>query len=331
MKYLLDVSHLQLELKKDDNWINPLKNVNLSIGYKQTLGLVGESGSGKSLTAKALLKLFSKTTTRIKAEHIRLGNIDLLGAGNKLMQKVRGAQIGLIMQDAQSCLNPTMRIRDQITESLLFHEIYSSKSKAEEEALRLLDLVEVPNSKFVLNCYPFELSGGMKQRVVIATAIAPKPKLLIADEPTSSLDIEAQDGVLNLLKMVQNEFLTSILLITHDLQIAKYFCDKISVMYAGKTVETMYKNDFAHGFHPYTQHLMNAKPTFQTPKNAPLSALKNKPIQTSNGSKCCPFFHRCPKAMKICLKQEPYTTTISEHHSTNCFLALVPTNEDAFV
>jgi ABC-type dipeptide/oligopeptide/nickel transport system ATPase component len=267
MRNLLEVEDLSLMIEKQEGWITPLKSVSLKIGYSQTVGLVGESGSGKSLTAKAILKLFPHNRTRLSAKKLQLGNIDLLHAGDKLLQKVRGAQIGWIMQDAQSCLNPTMRIKHQITESLLYHEIFSSQENAEEEARRLLNLVEIPSADKVLNCYPFELSGGMKQRVVIATAIATRPKLIIADEPTSALDIEAQDATLDLLKTIQQEFMTSILLITHDLHLAKSFCDHIAVMYQGKTIETLSKKQFLMPCHPYTRHLMMSKPTLTTPKD----------------------------------------------------------------
>ncbi len=278
MKNLLEIEQLQLFLKKEFTWIKPLENVTFSIGYQQTVGLVGESGSGKSLTAKSILKLFSMRSAKIDAKKMQLGNIDLISAGKKLMEKIRGAQIGFVMQDAQSCLNPTMRIKNQIIESLLFHEIYSDEKKAIIEAKNLLDLVEISNSSDVLNRYPFELSGGMKQRVVIAAAIAPKPKLLIADEPTSALDMESQEATLNLLKMIQDEFLTSILLITHDLNLAKVFSQKIVVMYAGKTIETLESGQFNHASHPYTQHLMQAKPTLKTPKGAILSTFDYQKI-----------------------------------------------------
>ena len=319
MRHLLEIENLELIIQKEGDWIKPLQNVNLTIGYSQTVGLVGESGSGKSLTARAILKLLPKNNVVLNAKRLLLGNIDLLCAGKKLIQKVRGAQIGFIMQDAQSCLNPTMRIKYQIMESLLFHQIYSEASQAEKEALRLLELVEIPSAKQVMNSYPFELSGGMKQRVVIATAIATRPKLLIADEPTSALDMESQDATLNLLKTIQKEFLTSILLITHDLHLAKTFCDKISVMYQGKTIETLSKERFHQAFHPYTQHLMLSKPTLNTPKDLSLPVLKNHSIDFKI-DEACPFVNRCAHAMNICQRQIPHLKKINHDHTVSCFM-----------
>lgn len=329
MKQLLEVENLELLIHKENSWIKPLQNVNLTIGYSQTVGLVGESGSGKSLTARAILKLLPKKNCSLNAKKLLLGNIDLLSAGKKLIQKVRGAQIGLIMQDAQSCLNPTMKIKSQIMESLLFHEIYSDKLQAEKEAQRLLELVEIPSASQVMNCYPFELSGGMKQRVVIATAIATRPKLLIADEPTSALDMESQDATLNLLKTIQNEFLTSILLITHDLHLAKTFCDKISVMYQGQTIETLSQDRYQSAFHPYTQHLMLSKPTLKTPKDISLPVLKNLPFE-SNQYHSCPFVNRCKEAMRICHSNNPTLAKIHPNHMVSCFLAQKKVNQEVF-
>ncbi len=323
MNPLFELEHLSIFLKKESEWIQPIKDVSFSIGYQETVGLVGESGSGKTLTQRAILKLFSKKTTSIRAEKMRIGNIDLLTAGKKLIQKISGSQIGLIMQDPQTCLNPTMKIQDQIIESLLIHQIYTDKASAYQEAKRLLDLVEIKEIDRVLNAYPFELSGGMKQRVVIAAACATKPKLLIADEPTSALDLESQDATLKLLKTIQKEFLTSILLITHDLNVAYSFCDKIVVLFAGSSVESLTKKDFHRPFHPYTQHLMQSKPTLFTPRQQPLKILENEapffPIH--NG---CPFVSRCPDAMKICLKQKPHHLFIAQEHQVACFKSLLP-------
>jgi len=330
MKNLLTVENLEVSLKKDDEWIQPINDVNFTVGYQETVGLVGESGSGKSLSARAILKLFSKQEIRIQAKQILLGNIDLQSAGRKLMQKVLGIQVGIIMQDTQSCLDPTMKIREQIIESMLFHKIFSDKEKAICEAKKLLDLVEIPNSAHVLNCYPFELSGGMKQRVVIATTIATKPKLLIADEPTSALDMESEEATLDLLRLIQKEFLTSILLITHDLKLAKNFCEKIVVMYQGRTIETLSKQHYHQPYHPYTQHLLHSKPTFKTPKDLPLLTLENERPKLKTQTACA-FVHKCPKAMKICSYSAPFSSKIHPEHEVSCFLASVPKLEESFV
>ena len=327
MKSLLSVQNLKVGIKQEREWIFPILDVNLEVGYRETVGLVGESGSGKSLTAMALLKLLSKLTTRIEAKKMQLGNINLLSAEKKLMQKVLGAQVGFVMQNAQGCLNPTMKIKDQIIESMLIHGIFSDKAQALFESKRLLDLVEIQNSSHVLNCYPYELSGGMKQRVVIAAAVATKPKLLIADEPTSSLDIESQEATLDLFKTIQNEFYTSILLITHDLNLAKNFCEKITVMYAGKTIESMRKTAYSNSFHPYTQHLLDSKPTLKSSKEIPLFTLEQRSAKVSPNHHC-PFVFRCPKAMNICVKNCPVQYNLNDHHQVSCFLAQAPIFED---
>lgn len=327
MKNLLTIQNLNVSIHHDDEWITPIHDVNFTIGYQQTVGLVGESGSGKSLTARAILKLLSRRSTKIQAGKMQLGNIDLLAAGKKLMQKVLGSQVGFVMQDCQGCLNPTMKIADQITESILAHKIVSSKQAAITEAKRLLDLVEINNSLSVLNSYPFELSGGMKQRIAIATAVATKPKLLIADEPTSALDMESQEATLELIQTIQNEFLMSVLLITHDLNLAKNFCDKIVVMYAGRTIETLEKQDYLFPFHPYTKHLLHSKPTIHTPKHQPLFCLE-KDLNITDSKRGCPFASRCPQAMNICSKFIPEEIEMQTNHHVSCFLCMNRTLEE---
>jgi oligopeptide/dipeptide ABC transporter ATP-binding protein len=319
MTPLLCAQDLKLSIYHQGKWITPLKGVNLTINHGQIVGLVGESGSGKSLTARALLKLFPGRQYQMSAKSLTFNQVDLLSAKEPIMQTIRGKGIGLILQNAQSCLNPTMKIGAQIEESLLIHQIVSNKKEAISEGKRLLDLVKIINVDKVYQQYPFELSGGMRQRVVCATAVASRPKILIADEPTSALDLETTSFFLKLLKQIQYEFGSSILLITHDLNLAKAFCDQIVVMYGGQTIETFEKAHFNSPFHPYTQLLMQCTPTLTSSKSLPLDTIPGS-FQFSSQSNGCVFADRCHKAMNICVKKPPTIETVSTNHHVNCFL-----------
>ena len=319
MSPLLCVQDLKLSVHHQGNWVTPLRDVNFTIDHGEIVGLVGESGSGKSLTARALLKLFHGMQYQMTAKCLTFDTTNILSAKETTMQKIRGKGIGLILQNAQSCLNPTMRIGTQIEESLLTHGIVSSKADAIYEGKRLLDLVKIIDVDKVYHQYPFELSGGMRQRVVIACAVTSRPKILIADEPTSALDLETTSFFLKLLKQIQTEFGSGILLITHDLMLAKAFCDQIVVMYGGETIETLEKAHFDAPFHPYTQLLMQSKPTLITPKNRPLETIPGS-FQLSSQDMACVFANRCPNAMNICVRKPPTTESVSKTHHVKCFL-----------
>ena len=320
MNSTLIVQNLKASIQSNCQWVDILNNVTFSVDQEQIVGLVGESGSGKTFTIYAILKLLSKKKTRIDAKKLQIGNIDLLNAGEKLMQKILGSQVGFVIQNAQNCLNPSRKIKDQMIEGMIFHKLFPTKESAMREAIRLLDLVEIANSKKILESYPFELSGGMRQRVAIATTIAAKPKLLIADEPTSSLDLFSQEATLNLLKSLQKELKMSILLITHDLSIAKNFCDKIVVMYEGRTVETLNLQESIYPIHPYTKYLMASKPSFKTDKSIPLMTLKN-PLNINKSYQGCPFAKNCEYSKPICHQKIPETIQLQKNHFVDCFLA----------
>lgn len=306
MSPLLQVKNLKVSFKQHFKKTDAVRGVSFDVFPGDTIGIVGESGCGKSVMVKALLKLFSSPSASIEEGEVFYQNQDLLLLSEKALRGIRGREIGMIFQDPMTSLNPTMKIGKQIIESLLKHNLSTSHKAAHTRALSLLSLVGIPQPDIRIMQYPHELSGGMRQRVMIALALAPAPKLLIADEPTTALDVTIQAQILQLLREIQQKTHTSILLITHDLSIVAGFCNKVIVMYAGKIVETAPVNTlFKQPKHPYTKRLLASIPRLDLPKQLELQPISGSPPDLSHTFKGCSFAPRCHVPLNICLQEAP--------------------------
>jgi oligopeptide/dipeptide ABC transporter ATP-binding protein len=313
---LLEIRNLAVDFEMKKTTIHAVRNVSLTLQKGETHCVVGESGCGKSVSSFAIMNLIEQNGKITNGEIIFDGR-DLRKIGENEFRKIRGKEISMIFQDPMNSLNPVYRCGDQIAEALTNHTEISKKD-ALAEAARVLDLVKVPLVQKRLMQYPHELSGGLRQRIMIAAAIICKPKLLIADEPTTALDVTVQKEILNLLADLQKEMGMAILFITHDLGIVRKIADKISVLYAGEVVESATSNAlFTSPKHPYTQGLLNAIPKIGE------SCEKLKPIKgdlpdPSKEIFSCAFEPRCPKSGEICKTQKPPTNEINGH-SFMCF------------
>ncbi|WP_211745840.1 ABC transporter ATP-binding protein [Paenibacillus sp. Marseille-Q4541] len=318
MNNLLEVKDLQVSFFTYAGEVQAVRDVSFSLGQGETLAIVGESGSGKSVTSKSIMKLLAKTA-KIKSGSILFEGKELTGLPEKQMQNIRGKEIALIFQDPMTSLNPTMTIGKQIYEVLKKHQSMAT-AQASKRALELLEQVGIPNPEKRLKQYPHQLSGGMRQRIVIAIALACNPKILIADEPTTALDVTIQAQILELMKEIQTKLGTSIVLITHDLGVVANMASRVAVMYAGKIVETGTVDEiFYEGKHPYTWGLMASMPKLHE-KSEELIAIPGTPPDLSDPPKGCPFVARCSYAMEICHGHMPAYTEHSDTHRAACWL-----------
>ena len=277
-----------------------MRGVSFSLKKGETLAIVGESGSGKSVTAKSIMRLLPKHSAVIPQGEIKFEGRDLLDLPLKDMQKVRGSEISMVFQDPMTSLNPTMKIGKQIMEGLKKHQTLT-KSVARQRALEMLELVGIPNAKTRLDAYPHQFSGGMRQRVVIAMALACIPKVLIADEPTTALDVTIQAQILRLMKDLQEKMDTAIVLITHDLGVVANMADKVAVMYAGEVVEYGTLDEiFYETQHPYTLGLLGSMPNLNAKRSEPLIPIPGSPPDLATLGTGCPFAARCPYTMAVC-------------------------------
>lgn len=289
-----------------------VRGVNFDLYPGEVLGIVGESGSGKSAMVKAILQLLSPHKANLEGKILYQEN-DLLSLSEKQMQKIRGSKISMIFQDPMTSLNPTMKIGKQIVEGYLRHFPHTSKNKAKELAISLLERVGIQDAEKRFDAYPHTLSGGMRQRVMIALAIICHPEILIADEATTALDVTIQAQILHLLKDLQKSLKVSILFITHDLNVAAEFCDRILVMYAGKIVEegptiSLFQNPQ----HPYTDLLLKARPKLSQSKEEPLIPILGTPPILTAPPQGCTFAPRCPYQEPACLKGEPSLLSLND-------------------
>lgn len=317
---ILDVDNLHVSFKTRNGAITAVRGVSFSLKKGETLAIVGESGSGKSVTAKTIMRLLPKHSAVIPQGEIKYENRDLLNLPLKEMQKVRGSEISMVFQDPMTSLNPTMKIGKQIMEGLTKHQALT-KSVARQKALEMLELVGIPNAKERLNAYPHQFSGGMRQRVVIAMALACNPKVLIADEPTTALDVTIQAQILQLMKNLQEKMDTAIVLITHDLGVVANMADRVAVMYAGEVVEYGTLDEvFYETQHPYTLGLLGSMPNLNASRSEPLIPIPGSPPDLATLGTGCPFAARCPYTMKVCHDHHPKKTQLSESHSVLCWL-----------
>jgi oligopeptide/dipeptide ABC transporter ATP-binding protein len=314
---VLSVQDLTVEFRGDSGWVTAVRNVSFDIGKRECLGIVGESGSGKSVSALSILRLHARATTRMPTGRILFGGRDLLTLPERELRRVRGAQVAMIFQDPMSSLNPVLTIADQIVEPLRLHQGLSVAA-ARKRAIELLDLVRIPDAARRIDEYPHRLSGGMRQRVVIAIAIACQPKLLIADEPTTALDVTIQSQILQLLKDLQSELDMSVALITHDLGVIAQFADRVVVMYAGQVIESApVAPVFDRPLHPYTDGLLAAIPRLDGPPGR-LSSIPGSIPDPSLHIPGCRFSPRCPEAIKACHEHPPALHSAGSEHWTRC-------------
>jgi len=318
---LLRIKNLAVSFDGKDKQLRAVRGVSFDLYEGESLALVGESGCGKTITAKTILRLVNAPSFRISEGQILYKGQDLLQLSELQMQKIRGKEIGMIFQDPMTSLNPTMKIGKQIIEGILLHFSSMSYYEAKKKSIELLRLVGIPHPELRFEQYPHELSGGMRQRVMIAIAIAPSPKILIADEPTTALDVTIQAQILELLKEIQIKTRTSILFITHDLSIVSSFCHRAVVMYAGRIVESApVEKIFRSPNHPYTNRLLQSIPRLDGKSESNLLHIEGAPPDLSKSLVGCAFCPRCDKAMNICCKQSPPDFSVSEKHVTSCWL-----------
>ncbi len=316
---LLDVQHLQTHFFTRGGVVKSVEDVSFYINEGETLGLVGESGCGKSVTSLSIMRLVESPPGKIVGGKVLFKGEDIVQMEEDELYKLRGGKIAMIFQDPMTSLNPLFTVGFQISEAVKTHLKLDDKA-ANDRAVQMLDLVRIPEARRRMNHYPHEFSGGMRQRVMIAIALSCNPSLLIADEPTTALDVTIQAQVLDLMKGLAQEFNTATLLITHDLGVVAGTCERVAVMYAGRIVETApTRTIFKNPAHPYTQALLNAVPRADTPRGAKLAAIGGQPPNLVNLPKGCPFAPRCRKAQARCRQELPLLETVGPNQQAACF------------
>ena len=319
MADVLTIENLHVSFDTYAGEVHAVRGVSLHVGEGEVLAIVGESGCGKSVTAQTVMKLNPMPPARIKEGSIDLCGEDIVAANEKKMQDIRGRLVSMIFQDPMTCLNPTMKVGRQLTEAICQHRKLS-KDEAKKEAVRLLEMVQIPNAAERAEQYPHEFSGGMRQRAMIAMAMSCEPKLLIADEPTTALDVTIQAQIMQLMAKVREETGTAIILITHDLGVVANLADRVAVMYAGKIVETGTAEDiFYRPKHPYTQALLKSLPTVETSREEKLVSIAGTPPDLFMPPKGCEFASRCEHCMKVCKKHVPPTYEVGAGHKAVCW------------
>ncbi|MCS1351775.1 ABC transporter ATP-binding protein [Mechercharimyces sp. CAU 1602] len=320
MDHLLEVKDLHVSFHTFAGEVYAVRGVNLTLNKGEALAIVGESGSGKSVTAQSIMRLIPMPPGEIKEGSIQFEGKGLTELPEKEMYKMRGSEIAMIFQDPMTSLNPTMTIGQQIVEGLLWHQDIS-KGEAWKRAEEMLRLVGIPHPESRIKSYPHQFSGGMRQRAMIAIALACNPKVLIADEPTTALDVTIQAQILDLMKDLQEKTNTAIILITHDLGVVAETAQRVAVMYGGKVVETgTVEEIFNNPRHPYTWGLMGSMPSLDWQKDNDLKPIPGSPPDLLQPPQGCPFADRCPHAMKICKEEWPEESVISDTHKTFCWL-----------
>ena len=321
MTALVSIQDLTVQFRTDRGWITAIEDVSFDIAEGDCLGMVGESGSGKSVTALSMLRLHAKGSSRIVSGRIIHAGQDLLLAEEAELRRIRGRDIAMVFQDPMSSLNPVLTICDQISETLRLHQGLS-RPQARQRAIELLDLVRIPDARRRVDEYPHRLSGGMRQRVMIAIAIACRPRLLIADEPTTALDVTIQAQVLELLRELRAELGMAVLLISHDLGVIAEFARRVIVMYAGRIVEEAPVGTlFRAPRHPYTEGLMAAMPALDAgPNDEPLrlQAIPGRIPDPSEPIAGCRFGPRCRHAQASCHASAPALVSIADGHRLRC-------------
>jgi oligopeptide transport system ATP-binding protein len=323
---LLTVQDLRTYFFTRAGVVRAVDGVSFDLQRGETLGIVGESGSGKSVTALSIMRLIPSPPGRIVGGRIIFDGRDLLALNKGELRRLRGSAISMIFQDPMTALNPVFTIGYQLVETIRAHQ-QMSKSRATAHAAELLARVGIPAPQRRLRDYPHNFSGGMRQRVVIAMALACNPKLILADEPTTALDVTIQAQILDLLRGLRQDFDTSVLLITHDLGVLASMCDRIVVMYGGKVLETGTITEiFKDARQPYTQGLLNSIPRLDRPRGEPLSPIPGSPPDMLHPPRGCPFVPRCPLALERCVREMPPLVRIGDSptHQAACWVNAPP-------
>ena len=319
-KHLLEIRNLAVQYAAEEAIVQAVNGIDLTIGHGETLGLVGETGAGKTTAALSIMGLIPSPPGKIVSGEIRYNGQVISGLRETEYRKIRGGDITMIFQDPMTSLNPTMTWGKQIIENLRLHR-NMDKQQAREEAIRMLEVVKIPDAKKRIDDYPHQLSGGMRQRVMIAIALACQPQLLIADEPTTALDVTIQAQIIDLLRELKKELNTAIILVTHDLGVVANFADRIQVMYAGQVVERgSVREIFYEAQHPYTWALLSSVPKLAKETKQELYTLQGTPPDLILPLNHCPFAARCEYCMQICKEQMPSETTLSDTHQVSCWL-----------
>ncbi len=315
---LLEVKHLKTSFFTHVGEVKAIRDISFSVAQGEFIGIVGESGSGKSVTSLSIMQLL-QYPGRITMGEILFHGEDLLKKSGQEMRKIRGNRISMCFQDPMTALNPLYTIGNQINEVLLEHQSMSRK-EASQRSVEMLKMVGIPDPENRVHCYPHEFSGGMRQRAMIAMALACQPELLIADEPTTALDVTIQAQVLRLLKQLQKSMKTSIILITHDLGVVANSCSRVIVMYGGQIMETGQASDiFYRPCHPYTMGLLRSIPRAGE-ENRRLESIPGTPPDMLNPPEGCPFYPRCEFAMRICRERPVPEFAVNEGHCVKCWL-----------
>ncbi len=315
---LLEVRDLHTSFFTDAGEVRAVNGVSFNLDYGKVLGIVGESGSGKSVTAYSIMQILA-STGKIVSGSIKYDGQELVGAGEKVMKEIRGNNISIIFQDPMTSLTPTYTIGRQLKEAILLHT-NRNKEEANARAIEMLKLVNINEPEKRMKQYPHEFSGGMRQRMMIAMALACEPDILIADEPTTALDVTIQAGILELMKDIQKKIGMAIIMITHDLGVVAQMCDEVIVMYAGSICEQGTEEEiFYNPCHEYTKGLMRSIPTADN-QGEKLQPITGTPIDLLNMPKGCPFAPRCDAAMKICIREKCERFQINDDHAAACWM-----------
>jgi oligopeptide/dipeptide ABC transporter ATP-binding protein len=318
---ILKVDHLITAFDTEGGRIRAVDDVSFQVKKEHTLGLVGESGCGKSVTALSIMRLLPKPTGIIESGQILFNATDIAGLPAEKMHKIRGKRISMVFQEPMTSLNPVHKIGKQLGEVFQLHFSQMNKSEIRKESVELLQKVGIPEPEQRMAEYPHQISGGMRQRVMIALALACKPDILIADEPTTALDVTIQAQILDLIKKLQNETGMAVIFITHDLGVIAETCEDVVVMYAGKVAETASAIDlFKNPKHPYTQGLLDSIPRLETPRKTKLNIIPGMVPSLYELPSGCRFRNRCPHVMEVCATEPPPLIPVGEDHFAACYL-----------
>ncbi|MDO5718224.1 MAG: ABC transporter ATP-binding protein [Tissierellia bacterium] len=324
---LLQVKDLKVSFFTPAGEVKAVGGIDYELGYNEVMGIVGESGSGKSVEAYSIMGLLQSPGKVIGGEILFEGE-NILNYNEKQMEDFRGNKASMIFQNPMTCLNPVYTVGNQLMEGIMVHKNIS-KEEAKKKAIEMLELVGISNPERRVDQYPHELSGGMRQRVMIGMGLICEPKLLIADEPTTALDVTIQAQILELMKEIQERTKMSIIFITHNLGVVAKICDRVSVMYAGKIVEQGKVDDiFYNSAHPYTLGLMRSMPRLDDLDPERLESIEGTPVDMLNPPKGCGFGNRCEYCMKICLRADPPQIEIGDGHWSKCWLLAMKGQEE---
>jgi oligopeptide transport system ATP-binding protein len=320
MEKILDVKDLTTNFYTDEGVVKAVNQLSYHINKGECVGLVGESGCGKSVSALSLLRLVPCPPGAIEGGQIIFKGHNLLDLREEEMQEIRGNQISMVFQEPSTSLNPVLSIQRQLTESIELH-LGMNSSKAKEESLKLLNQVGIPDPDRRIRDYPHQFSGGMQQRIMIAMALSCQPDLIIADEPTTALDVTVQAQILELIEEMRVKFGTAVLIITHNLGVVARYVDRLNVMYAGSLIETGSTDEvYAKPHHPYTKGLLQSVPRLDKPRSKNIEVIEGMPPDLTNLPSGCPFAERCSFVMPQCRKEKPKLKEVGLNHSSACFL-----------